>query len=175
MYLKNMAKSYIFEILGFDDASKKYVVLSGGAFTSWYHHERAKDIDMFFLFNKDDPSFKDKFIAEINKKFGTFFTSETFVNNADYERDNDNILEVHNIVNYTQNRFQFIFTKYNTREELINHFDYVHCTPNYHDGTFYIRRDAFECIRDKKLLVNNKERLAKWREEKFLSRGFKHG
>lgn len=173
----------IAEILGWKDLSfnvliqnlelaavySKSVVLAGGVYTSWHHMEKIKDIDMFIL----DDGYDAAILNYLKTQVGKIFTS--FNNAPEYKRDNPHINDVYNAETVIPNaaKYQFIFTKYKTREELISHFDYLHCTPNYYDSHLYVRRDAFEAIRDKKLIVHNKDNQVEWRKHKFINRGFK--
>jgi hypothetical protein len=148
----------------------KSVVLAGGVYTSWYHEEKIKDVDVFILNTVDKGDIID-YISSV--KIQDMFEKNSFKDTSEYKRDNGNILSVFNAVHEkTRVKLQFIYTNYKTREELIEHFDFLHCTPNYYDGKLYVRRDAFESVRDKKLVVHNEKNQVQWRREKFLSRGF---
>ena len=151
---------------------RKSVVLAGGVYTSWHHMEKIKDIDVFILDDGYDAAILNYLKSQVGKIFNSF-------NNApEYKRDNPHINDVYNaetvIFKAIPNalKYQFIFTKYKTREELISHFDYLHCTPNYHNGNFFVRKDAYDAIRDKKLIVHNEKNQVEWRRTKFISRGF---
>lgn len=147
---------------------RKSVVLAGGVYTSWHHMEKIKDIDVFILDDGHDAAI----LNYLKSQVGKIFTS--FNNAPEYKRDNPHINDVYNAETVIPNasKYQFIFTKYKTREELISHFDYLHCTPNYHNGNLFIRRDAYDAIRDKKLIVHNEKNQVDWRRNKFISRGF---
>lgn len=149
----------------------KSVILAGGVYTSWYHKEKIKDIDVFILDDGHDAAI----LNYLKSLYGKIFTVNSLKDVSEYKRDNPNINDVYNAETRIPNaaKYQFIFTKYKTREELISHFDYLHCTPNYYDSHLYVRRDAFEAIRDKKLIVHNKDNQTEWRKDKFLKhRGF---
>lgn len=150
----------------------KSVVLAGGVYTSWHHKEKIKDIDVFILNDGHDAAI----LNYLKSLVGKIFTMDSFKNVTEYKRDNPNINDVYNAESVVPNaaRYQFIFTKYEKREDLIKHFDYLHCTPNYWNSNLYVRKDAFEAIRDKILVVNNKDNQTEWRKDKFLKqRGFK--
>ena len=146
----------------------KSVVLAGGVYTSWHHMEKIKDIDVFIL----DDGYDAAILNYLKSQVGKIFTS--FNNAPEYKRDNPYINDVYNAETIINNasKYQFIFTKYKTREELISHFDYLHCTPNYHNGNLFVRKDAYDAIRDKKLIVHNEKNQVEWRRTKFISRGF---
>lgn len=147
------------------------VVLAGGVYTNWHHNETIKDVDVFIL----DKGQKKSIQTFLLNKIDDIFERDSLKNVSDYKRDNTNIEEVINLTSILPRvDHQFIFTKYKTREELIKHFDFLHCTPNYYEGRLYVRRDAFEAIRDKKLIVHCQENQVEWRRDKFLKhRGFK--
>jgi hypothetical protein len=160
-YLKKQAQSTSMAIglIGFDSS----IVIAGGCFASWLNNEYAKDIDVFIL----NPSFDRKTdILETLKHLHRDLRNAT----KNYVRDNINITDV-----YMDDRtgLQFIFTTYNTREELVKHFDYVHCMVSYHHDKLYLTRGTFDAIKQKHLIVNNKNNVAQWRREKFLSRGWR--
>jgi hypothetical protein len=146
---------------------RKSVVLAGGVYTSWHHMEKIKDIDVFILNDGHDAAI----LNYLKSQVGKIFTS--FNNAPEYKRDNPHINDVYNAETVIHAaKYQFIFTKYKTREELISHFDYLHCTPNYHNGNLFVRKDAYDAIRDKKLIVHNEKNQVEWRRNKFISRGF---
>ena len=149
----------------------KSVVLAGGVYTNWHHKEKIKDIDVFIL----DDGYDAAVLNYLKSLYGKIFSVNSLKNVSEYKRDNPNINDVYNAESRIPNaaKYQFIFTKYKTREELISHFDFLHCTPNYYNGNLYVRRDAFDAIRDKRLVVHNKDNQTEWRRDKFLKhRGF---
>jgi len=137
------------------------MVIAGGCFASLINGEQIKDIDVFFL---DMPSSD---YLNLIKHLGT--NVGNLVDKTDYVRDNDNIMSVWNAEGLD---YQFIFTKYNTREELIAHFDYVHCMVSYANYNMYITRQTYDAIKNKHLIVNNNKQVKQWRTEKFKSRGW---
>lgn len=166
---KDLSFQALIQTLELPVSYHKSIVLAGGVYISWHHKENIKDIDVFILQDGHEASI----LYYLKSKVGSIF-STGIENTPDYKRDNPNIEDVYNaksILSHAQ--YQFIFTKYKTREELINHFDFLHCTPNYYNGNLYVRRDAFDAIRDKKLIVHNKDNQVEWRKNKFLThRGF---
>jgi hypothetical protein len=137
----------------------KNIFIAGGFFASTLRGEKFKDIDVFILQND-------------NLLFNTLVTS----NEADAEiRKDDRI-------NYMGNRHikaiancgkvQYILTDYHTREELINHFDFKHCCVSYDtsSGQLYISPLVYDCIMNKKLIVNNEDSIKSWRVQKFLNK-----
>ena len=167
---KDLAFHVLYANLELQKAYHKTVVLAGGVFTSWHHKEQIKDIDVFILYDNNRHMIK----HDLQMKIGFQFEVGSFQNKSNYKRDNKNITEVYEAKSKNNLTYQFIFTNYTKREELISHFDFLHCTPNYYNSNLYIRRDAFEAIRDKKLIVHNKDNQVEWRKHKFLKhRGFK--
>lgn len=165
---KELSYTALTENLELPAMYRKSVVLAGGVYTSWHHLEKIKDIDVFILNDGYDADI----LNYLKTQVGKIFTS--FNNVPEYKRDNPHINDVYNAETVLPNalKYQFIFTKYKTREELISHFDFLHCTPNYHNGNLFVRKDAYEAIRDKKLIVHNEKNQVEWRRNKFISRGF---
>jgi hypothetical protein len=75
--------------------------------------------------------------------------------------------------NDTATKYQYIFTSYKTRRELLESFDYLHCCVSFEDDKLHINRGIYDAVRDKKLVVNNKAYQRAARRGKFLARGFK--
>ena len=166
---KDLAFNALYADLELQKAYHKTVVLAGGVFTSWHHKEQIKDVDVFIL---DDEN-RRMILHDLQMKIGFNFEVGSWQNKSDYKRDNTNITEVYEATHKNGRTYQFIFTKYKTRQEVISHFDYLHCTPNYYNSNLYVRRDAFDAIRDKRLVIHNKDNQVEWRKHKFLThRGF---
>jgi hypothetical protein len=74
-------------------------------------------------------------------------------------------------------KLQFITTKYNTRKELVSHFDMVHCCVSYTpwDDKLYISRDVYDTIMKKEIRSNQAgimELVKPHRIEKMKQRGW---
>lgn len=173
LVMKSLAKSHINLILGdkiLDDVGH-YLVVAGGAFPDWFHSTRngPKDIDVFVL---HDETAKNKLRA--------YLGSNGFVlKSTDYlKQTNPGATHVQEIWegNHENNgrKYQFIFTDYWDRKDLIKEFDYKHCMVSYDVGTnmIYVTRSIYDAIDEKQLIVNNQNRVAEWRRTKFLQRGF---
>lgn len=143
---------------------QNHLVIAGGCFTSWFHGDEPKDIDVFFYGDDDQRDYFASLLARINT---THPLTHSCVRSA-YHVNNDQITDVFNELS----GFQFILTKYKTREELIKHFDYSHCMVSFDGDKLYISRETYDAIKNKHLIVNNNERIAEWRTAKFLARGF---
>lgn len=163
--IKGLIESvYIAQImkkLDVDQIRMDGLYIAGGLFTSLITGDKIKDIDVFVLNN---PILKNFILNQIDKTFHK--------GKADY-LGNDQIEDVY-LEKNSAHPIQFIFTKYNTREELIKHFDYKHCCVSYDvlSKKLFISPYTYDVIKNKKLIVNNGSNLQNWREEKFLKRGF---
>lgn len=157
------AKNYIEKLLPSWIKLNSNIVVAGGFWASKLHDEGFKDIDVFIL----DCSTADKDF--IRDRITTDY-QDSKDKTEDYSRNNDKVTEV-----WTSNRYkiQFIFTKHQTRKELIEDFDYVHCKASYTEGKLYITRKIFDAIMNKQLIVQNNKNIQLWRKEKFLDRGYK--
>jgi hypothetical protein len=87
---------------------------------------------------------------------------------------NTNILDV---INNAKTDAQYILTRYQTREELLAHFDYKHCKVSYvpEEDKLYINRETFDCIQNKILKWNNKQLDQPnqiYRKSNFLNQGW---
>lgn len=141
-----------------------YFVIAGGAFVSLFHGESVKDYDVFFLADPTRPDLHKIILDNLQKAYPGLID-----NTHIYGRDNENITGVHDAYNQ---KIQFIFTKFTKREEVIANFDYVHCMASFQKGKLYITRSIFDAVRDKKLIVNNTDRIRSRRQEKFAKRGW---
>jgi len=147
-----------------------YLVMAGGAFVSWFDHlTKVNDIDVFVL---HDETAKNKLRAYLGSN-GFLLKSTDYL-----KQTNPGATHVQEIWegNHENNgrKYQFIFTDYWSREELIKEFDYKHCMVSYDVGKnmIYITRQIYDSIANKHLIVNNQSRVADWRRYKFLKRGF---
>jgi hypothetical protein len=170
LHMKSMAKSYIGMIFDYDiDDFSHYLVVSGGAFPDWFHGKDPKDIDVFVL--HDDTA---------KNKLRSYLGGRGFVlKSIDYlKQTNPGATHVQEIWEGTSHpngrKYQFIFTDYWSREELIKGFDYKHCMVSYDVGKnqIYTTRQIYDAIANKHLIVNNQNRVAEWRRTKFLDRGY---
>lgn len=136
------------------------LAIAGGCFTSWFHGDEPKDIDVFFFGDDDQRDYFASLLERLNN-------TQPCVR-SQYRVNNDQITDVFNELS----GFQFILTKYKTREEVVKHFDYSHCMVSFDGDKLYISRETYDAIKNKHLIVNNQERIAEWRTAKFLARGF---
>jgi len=142
------------------------IVLAGGFFASEFHAENPKDIDIFIL---NSPvihkAFHDAIIELHGEDDNRFKFSEgsylTAMNN-----------KIKHVVLDTKTTIQYIFTEYNTREELISHFDAEHACVSYHKGTLFASPLTIDCIKNKILKSHKGNTIAQWRVDKFIKKGF---
>ena len=73
-------------------------------------------------------------------------------------------------------KFQYILTDHKSRKELLEDFDFVHCTTSYvpADDKLYITRQAYDCIVKKELRNNKKGDPAELPVQKFFYRGWSY-
>lgn len=170
LYMKKKAQEAVSLYLR-DNAGNDNIIIAGGCFTSWFYNENPKDIDVFVL--KNDHSIVNTIINNasiIDKDLsGRRFkeTDSNYLHNA----GNDNIERV---VLDTKTNIQYIVTSYNTRQDLVKHFDTEHSCVSYSlaKNVLYITPKTFQCIASLKLVPHNGNKIAEWRKEKFLKRGF---
>lgn len=153
-------------------------IVAGGCFASMFHSRNPNDYDIFIL--QGDPNDMKLKNNIINSQLEDDKEWKHDSNDGNYLQ-NPNIESVFSFEHNTgyHMKFQYIFTKFKTREELLNDFDFVHCctsmTLKPNDLQLYITPTTYESIRDKVLKKNpNCNRKPKqWRIDKFLSRGWK--
>lgn len=132
-------------------------IIAGGFFASIYWNEQPKDIDFFFLDRQKQSLMQN--IDNIKE------------HNVEYLKNP--MVEKVLTINGTKN--QFIYTKYRTRKELIDHFDMIHCCVSYDsvENKLYISPAALESIRTKTIRPNGSKKIAQWRIDKMIQRGWK--
>jgi hypothetical protein len=137
------------------------IIVAGGCWASTLHNDGFKDIDVFIL---DCNNLHKEGIRDLMKVWDCEDKTE------DYARNNDKVTEVWTS---KHNKIQFIFTKHQTRKDLINDFDYVHCKTSYSENKLYTTRKIYDAIMNKHLIVQNNKNIQQWRKKKFLDRGYK--
>jgi len=140
------------------------VVMAGGCFTSWYHNEPVKDIDVFIL---DSTYIADALFDCVKQDPDRFKVgNSSYMTNA----------KVSYTAFDTSTRIQYIVSEYKTREELLDHFDLEHDCISFVENKLYISREAFDAMRTKTLKNHKGNKPADWRINKFLiDRGFRVG
>lgn len=148
----------------------KNIVIAGGCWTSLFHGEIPHDIDVFILNDNKTKGMVHTHIQQIRFKNPS---SEIIKEGNTNYIDNDSI-------EYTAfdmiTKLQFITTKYNTRKELVAHFDMMHCCVSYTpwDDKLYITRDVYDTIMKKEIRPQSgvMELVKPWRIEKMKERGW---
>lgn len=170
-------------------------IIAGGLFPSLYHRVDVKDIDVFVLnhgnvFNMIHEKLVP--LATLGEQNITSQSGHITFNSSQKDRrylndmGNDMISAVITLRpmrmtpevlkrygKWQKTNVQFIITKYETREELLEHFDLVHCKMNYHNGTIYTSPLVFDCISNKKL-IHNKKDVQNWRIKKYQQKGYSY-
>lgn len=179
---KREIKSYINARSLLWNGLTRNVVIAGGFFTSVLQNNKFKDIDIFVL-NNDVSVYNDLTrgfpVAPINTPINPIFDDVPFAD-TEWSRSemmaymhNSNIVDV---INNHKTDAQYILTKYQTREELLAHFDYKHCKVSYNPGEdkLYINRETFDCIQNKILKINNDQNSKnhQYRLSNFLTKGW---
>lgn len=159
------------------------VVFAGGFFTAALQLNKFKDIDIFVLNNDVDVfhNLTQGFSRQEMAGPGTMRVTDDPTGQKEWSRSemmsylrNTNIVDV---INNNHTKAQYILTKYQTREELLAHFDYKHCKVSYvpEEDKLYINRETFDCIKLKVLKWNNKQDNNPnqlYRKNKFLNEGW---
>lgn len=160
-----------------------YLVVSGSAFTSWHdqsNQSKPKDIDVFVL---HDDIAKHQLRAYLANNIAKNELRAYLSNNGFKYKDAEYLKQTNPGATHVQDvweavthgiKYKFIFTDYWDRKDLIKEFDYKHCMVSYAVGKdlIYITRCIYDAIDHKHLIVNNKNGIAEWRRNKFISRGF---
>jgi hypothetical protein len=139
-------------------------IIAGGFFASKFHNEAVHDIDIFFL----DPNqlLENYFVfpkmkEEIKKESETEYMSNPQIIRA---------------ITFKTNVFNFIYTKYPTREALMDEFDLQHCCVSYDpkiDGLF-ISRATYDALANKKLIPHKPGvAIKQFRMDKYITRGYR--
>lgn len=145
------------------------IVVAGGVWASALQDENFKDVDIFVLGDPSYPDLHERKQTAIRELMKAWIPSVEN-NTLEYVRNNDKVDEVWTA---KKHKFQIIFTKHQTRKDLINDFDYVHCMTSYSEGRLYITRKIYDAIIKKRLIVQNSKNIQEWRENKFIDRGYK--
>jgi hypothetical protein len=145
----------------------KDVIVAGGCFASMINNEEIKDIDVFILDNENNRSAIHDMInlAKLSNNPNAKVGNNEYMANEKIEAT----------ITYYSTKIQFIVTRYKTREELINHFDFNHCCVSYDytSDKLFLSRKTFDAIKSKTLIPNSNRYPEKWRYEKFWKRGWK--
>jgi len=151
------------------------LVIAGGCFASMLNGEDVKDYDVFLLDYKPNREVAKMMAAKYDiSDFSTedIANRRVKVGNTNY-MDNE---DIEHTIFFQDSRVQYIVTKYKTREELVQHFDFKHCCVSYDlsNDNLFITRQVYDLIKSKTLVPNGMNRTPEaWRYQKFLDRGWK--
>lgn len=139
-------------------SSEDIAYIAGGAFTSLWYYEVPRDIDLFFINNTEG------FDILNNPRFKV--TLSEYMSNPNIKK----------VVLDTETNIQYIYTNYASREQLINHFDMMHCCVSYDfkEDKLYISPAVLDTIKRKIIRPNGQNKVALWRSEKMIKRGWKN-
>lgn len=142
------------------------MVYAGGAFASILLDEKPRDVDVFILnTQKSDYDIFQKY-AEVNSY------SIKYKSSSLYKGTNPHIHSVWNVVRNSID-YDLIFTDYQTPEEMISDFDYVHSKVWFYSGRLYLTESTYKSIIDMKLIPASDKPIAPKRKQKFIDRGWK--
>jgi len=147
------------------------IVIAGGYFASVINDEIVNDIDLFLLRDFHNKSIIERDIWNVKN---TPVASHMFtVGDMSYMKNN----KIKGTLQEHKNKIQYIITEYDTREELVSHFDFKHCcvSYDYHRDKLYITRETFDLIKQKRLVPNPTavKQPESWRYDKFWNKGWK--
>lgn len=145
------------------DFTVENCVLTGGCFASLFHMEKINDYDLYL---KDILK-----TGELRNLIKEYVGPEQPDEQPYSEHYVNGKIETVNAITL-DNRLQYIVMKdYETCKKL---FDYTHCCINYDlkSDTLWMSKEQLECIKNKKLKVNNENSVKPRRLQKFLDKGW---
>jgi hypothetical protein len=169
-YIKRKIHKHISDHLNPYSFNMEKVVIAGGCFASLINNEEFRDIDVFMLEDDANHYIANK-IIDMHRTYSFRTETEAIIGNDEY-MDNEKIEQT---IYFPTSKIQLITTKYKTREELIEHFDFKHCciSYDYSANKLFLSREAFDLCKSKTLVPNTNKKPASWRYEKFWKRGWK--
>jgi len=141
--------------------------VTGGAIASLLQLEDPNDYDVYCKNKIDLFSFVDiltrdfkENVADINQMYREFV-------------DQDGKMITENAITM-DNKISFIRVSVGEPKDVRKTFDYTHCLPYYDivQNKLYISREQYGACVSKVLVVNNASMIKRYREEKFLERGY---
>ena len=155
-----------------DVVDLKGFVLAGGCFASYYHGESIKDYDVFLLDIIDNPAYNhlEKYLNNTSLTASRLkYGSSNYLNNC------NNHGKITKTVFDTITKIQYVYTKFKTRKELIDHFDCEHAciSMDLHTDKLYTSKLSYHCMTNKIVMPHNQNIIADWRKKKFFDRGWK--
>lgn len=172
--VKTSVKNHITLLTPVPTAFLENSIVAGGCFASLLHMMSPNDYDIFILQNDPRREILHADLLTQVKHDNQYTWNHN--DNSEY-MGNPNITDVFTCEykDGAYRRYQFIFTKFNSREELINDFDFLHCCVSMQHNKLYITKQVFDAIRNKTLVENPKcnRRPKAWRIDKFIDKGWK--
>lgn len=148
----------------------EHFYISGGAIASMLNKESPKDFDVYCRDQKVGNAIRELLtqqytpeIKEVDEKY----------REVDCWKIPGKMVTEKSIT--MENNMSFIVMHYGEPSEIKATFDFLHCTPHYDiaEDKLYISRAQYDSIKSKTLLINNVDRVTRWRIEKFIIRGWK--
>ena len=129
--------------------------LMGGSFSSFYHSQSIRDHDIFIIKNANNNNLiYDSILAR-------FQANENLKKSSKYSTTTKNP-HIQYVFKDPISNFQYIFTDYTSREDVLKDFDMLHCCVSYD-----LRIDAFkispavaEAIKNKHIIANSAKGIA---------------
>jgi len=143
------------------------LVIAGGVFTSLFHDEPIKDIDVFILRPGMTPA------ITLFNRLTKYKEGNWNIKYRLHEEDEYYNPHVFGVADHVESKVQYILTDHTNRQDLLKDFDFLHSTVSYHEGKLHINRETYDAIANKKLISQNlKKEPKKGRILKFLNKGF---
>jgi hypothetical protein len=142
------------------------MVIAGGCFTSMITGDTLKDYDVFLLDDDHNRRIAEYMATKHRERDDIRVGGSNYMDNSKIEQT----------IFFQKSKFQYITTKYKTREELLEHFDFKHCRVSYDLMTekLFITRETMDLILNKELDPSRPDDLPNpWRYDKFYNRGWK--
>jgi hypothetical protein len=142
------------------------MVIAGGCFTSMITGDTLKDYDVFLLDDDHNRRIAEYMATKHRERDDIRIGGSNYMDNSKIEQT----------IFFKKSKFQYITTKYKTREELLEHFDFKHCRVSYDLMTekLFITRETMDLILNKELDPSRPDDLPNpWRYDKFYNRGWK--
>jgi hypothetical protein len=174
--LKRRARDYMSKLdVGGD-------ILAGGCFTSWVHGEPVKDYDIF-LYNQSskmklhEAILLDETIHMPSRIPSLRYTTSRISSMRYTIRDGKylNNGRIDQVIDDGVTKAQYINCDYIDREAVIDHFDVEHSCVSYEypKDILHISPLTWHCIKNKILKSHKNNTIQKWRQDKFIKKGFK--
>jgi len=148
----------------------EHFYISGGAIASMLHGEAPKDFDVYCRVQRVGDAIRE--LLMLNYEAQIKDVDEKYREVDCWKVPGKMVTEKSITMN---NNMSFIVMNYGEPSEIKATFDFLHCTPHYDiaEDKLYISRAQYDSIKSKTLVVNNMDRVTRWRTEKFITRGWK--